>query len=64
MDGEKLDVNENVVNDWKENHQSLIKQYSPSNINKADKTGLFYDLDPDKTLCYRDENCFDGKKAK
>lgn len=62
--GEKADVNENVVKDWKEKLLSLIEGYSPSNIYNADETGLFYDLQPDKTLCYRNEKCFGGKKSK
>lgn len=62
--GEKADVNENVVKDWEEKLLSLIEGYSPSNIYNADETGLFYDLQPDKTLCYKNEKCFGGKKSK
>ena len=62
--GDKANVKENVANDWKENLLSLIEGYSPSNIYNADKTGLFYVLAPDETLCYRDEKCFGGKKSK
>lgn len=62
--GEKADVNENVVKDWEEKLLSPIEGYSLSNVYNADETGLFYDLQPDKTLCYRNEKCFGGKKAK
>ena len=41
---------------------SLKGIHSSSNIYKAEETGLFYDLEPNKTLCYRDEKCFGEKK--
>ena len=62
--GKKADVNENVVNNWKENLLSLIKGYLRSNIYKADKTGLFYDLEPIITCAIEMKNALVGKKAK
>jgi len=29
-----------------------------------DETGMFYKLLPDRTLCFRDEKCHSGKRAK
>lgn len=34
------------------------------NIYNADEIGLFYNLQPDKTFCFRNEKCYGGKKGK
>ncbi|GBM76186.1 hypothetical protein AVEN_146107-1 [Araneus ventricosus] len=61
---EKADVNENVVKDWKEKLRSLMEGHSPSNIYNTNETGLLYDLQLNKMLCYRNEKCFGGGKSK
>lgn len=65
MSGEKKSVDPETVEKWKtEILPELIKEYSPSDIFNADETGLFYNLQPDNTLCYQKEKCHGGKKSK
>lgn len=65
MCGEKRSVDPDSVAKWKsETLPELIKGYSPSNIFNADETGLFYNLQPDKTLCFQNEKCHGGKRSK
>ena len=42
----------------------LLRQYKPENIYNADETGLFWRLTPQKSLVFKNEKCFGGKKAK
>lgn len=65
MSGEKKSVDPETVEKWKtETLPELIKEYSPSDVFNADETGLFYNLQPDNTLCYQEEKCHGGKKSK
>lgn len=60
--GEKSDVYENIIKEWKEKLLSLIQEYSPSDIYNADERGLFYDLQPDITFSYRNAKYFCRKR--
>ena len=42
----------------------LLHEFPPENIFNADETGLFYKLQPDKTLAFKGQKCSGGKKAK
>ena len=42
----------------------LLDKFPPENIFNADETGLFYKLQPDKTLAFKGQKCSGGKKAK
>ena len=55
----------NVVNEWTTNVlPSLLAGYDPSDVYNADETGLFYKMQPNKTLHFRGERCTGGKQSK
>ena len=41
-----------------------LDQFTPENIFNADETCLFYKLQPDKTMIFKEQKCSGGKKAK
>ena len=43
---------------------SIMSKYSPDNIYNADETGLFFKLQPNKSLVYKGERCHGGKQSK
>ena len=52
------------ANNWMENVlPQLLRQYKPENIYNADETGLFWHLTPQKSLVFKNEKCFGGKKS-
>lgn len=63
--GESAAVDESKINSWKNLIlKEILSNYKPSDIYNLDETGLFFRLQPDKTLCFRQENCSGGKKSK
>ena len=42
----------------------LLRQFSADDIFNLDKTGLFWQLLPNKTIAFRGEQCTGGKKSK
>lgn len=63
--GEGRKVDEGVVNDWTATTlPSLIAGYEPRDVFNADEAGLFYILQPEKSLCYKGEVCQGGQKSK
>ncbi|XP_014260374.1 tigger transposable element-derived protein 6 [Cimex lectularius] len=62
--GESGSVNEYTVEEWTSKIESIIEGYAPKDVFNADETGLFYRALPDKTLCFKGENCAGGKVAK
>lgn len=55
--------NANVV-EWKKDLHILIKDYEAKNIFNVDETGLFYKMQPSKTLHFKREKCTGGKHSK
>ena len=54
-----------MVNNWTSNVlPGLLANYSEENIFNADETGLFYHLQPNRTLHFRGEKCTGGKQSK
>jgi hypothetical protein len=56
--GESAFVNPKTVMDWK--HKILpkiINGYQPKDIINVNETGLFYNLQPRKTLTYKGDSC-------
>lgn len=49
---------------WREEKLRVIGDYSPDDVYNADETGVFCELLPNKTLCYKDDTCKRGKIAK
>lgn len=63
--GESKKADETVVNDWLvETLPSLIAGFEPRNVFNADEAGLFFNLQPEKSLCLKGEPCHGGKKSK
>ena len=65
MLGESAIVNPETVMDWKsEELPTIIYVYQPKDIFNVHETGLFYNLQPSKTLTYKDDSCHGGTKSK
>uniref|UniRef100_H3AKX6 DDE-1 domain-containing protein n=1 Tax=Latimeria chalumnae TaxID=7897 RepID=H3AKX6_LATCH len=63
--GESRSVDSAVVDDYIASKlPALLKDCEPKNIYKADVTGLFDKLLPNKTLAIKRENCHSGKHSK
>ena len=53
------------VNLWKDTRlPQILQEYKPEDIYNADETGLFYRLQPDKSLVLKGEDCRGGKRSK
>ena len=44
--------------------KEILEKYAPEDIYKADEAGLFFQLLPDRTLAFKGEECYGGKKSK
>lgn len=64
MCGEAADVDNAVIDDWKERAKYNVEGYDMRDIFNADKTGLLYRSLPNKTLSMKGEHCSGGKKNK
>jgi len=62
--GESADVPEEVCDSWMQKIPEILKEFSPQNIFNADETGLFFKCLPTKTLAFKGDKCFGGKKSK
>jgi hypothetical protein len=60
-----MSVDSETVEAWK-NYQLLheIEGYDLCDINNADETGLFFSLQPSKTLTFQGHFCHGGTKSK
>ncbi|XP_053381938.1 tigger transposable element-derived protein 6-like [Mercenaria mercenaria] len=61
--GESNSVNHSTeaMTDWNSRLSTILKDYNPNDIFNADETGLFYRLQPDKTLEFKPKDCHGGK---
>lgn len=65
ISGEENSVPEQAIGPWINNVlPDLLKKYKPEDVYNADETGLFYKLQPDRTLTFKGEKCSGGKKSK
>ena len=65
MLGESAIVNPKTVTDWKSKELSkIINGYQRKDMFNVDETGLFYNLQPSKTLTYEGDPCHGGTKSK
>ena len=62
--GEAASIEGEAVEDWVSRLPTILEGFSPDDVFNMDKTGMFYKLLPDRTLCFRDEKCHGGKRAK
>ena len=65
MSGERESVDEMSTDAWVEQVLNpTLARYKPKDVFNADESGLFWRLLPDKTLAFKGEKCFGGKKSK
>ena len=62
--GESAEVSVESTDAWLESLPSLLWGYEPRDVYNADKTGLFFNVLPDRTLAYKGESCHGGKHSK
>lgn len=62
--GEAASVNTQTVDDWKATLSATIEGYEPRDIYNADETGLFFRVQPSKSLSLKGEACHGGKCSK
>nr|XP_042904651.1 tigger transposable element-derived protein 6 [Parasteatoda tepidariorum] len=63
--GEKKSAPINEANEWKQEKMTdILQKYKPENVYNADEAGLFFQLLPDRTLAFKGEKCYGGKKSK
>jgi len=61
--GQSAEVSVESTDAWLESLPSLLGGYEPHNVYNADKTGLFFNVLPDRTLAYKGESCNGGKHS-
>lgn len=64
VNGEAASVDTATVDAWKETVASVISGYAPRDIFNADEAGLFFKVQPSKTLSLKGEACHGGKCSK
>nr|XP_037272721.1 tigger transposable element-derived protein 4-like [Rhipicephalus microplus] len=62
--GESSSVSSDTVEKWTALLPESIRQYKPFNVFNADETGLFYNMQPEQTLTFKEESCHGGKRSK
>uniref|UniRef100_H3AV61 HTH CENPB-type domain-containing protein n=1 Tax=Latimeria chalumnae TaxID=7897 RepID=H3AV61_LATCH len=63
--GEANSAPQLLINEWKSmTLVAILAQYEPRDIYNADKTGLFWQLLPNRTLAFKGEKCSSGKQSK
>ena len=62
--GESGDVDNAIVDDWKQKLPSLLEGYDPKDVFNMVETGLFFRQSENKTPLEKGEKCSGGKKAK
>lgn len=63
--GEASSADTAAASTWREEKlRDVMSGYSPDDVYNADETGVFYQLLPNKTMCYKDDTCKGGKHSK
>ena len=62
--GERGDVDNDVVGEWKERLPSIVAGYANRDIYNLDETGLLFKTSQSKTFYQKDKKCAGGKKSK
>lgn len=62
--GESGSVDVESAAQWMLSLDPLLREYENRNIFNADETGLFFKCDPTKTLAFKSDPCFGGKRSK
>lgn len=65
VSGEERSIPEEALEPWiNDTLPDLLRKFKPEDIYNADETGLFYKLQPDRTLAFKGEKCCGGKRSK
>ncbi|XP_054708071.1 tigger transposable element-derived protein 4-like [Uloborus diversus] len=65
VSGESVDVSDESCEQWKnEVLKPVLKEYQPKDVFNCDEMGLFFKCLPDKTLTFKGDECFGGKRSK
>lgn len=64
MSGERGDLNQETVSDWKARLPTICKDFEPQDIFNMDETGIFFKSGRWTTYCPSDVDCAGGKRAK
>ncbi|XP_049267194.1 tigger transposable element-derived protein 6-like [Rhipicephalus sanguineus] len=64
VSGEAKKVDESQVSDWLNTLPALISDYAPRNVFNADEAGLFFNLQPERSLCMKGQACHGSQKSK
>ena len=62
--GESKSVDMETVEHWRQGLSGKLDGYALKDIFNADETGLFFNMLPGKTMCFRGEDCSGGKLSK
>lgn len=62
--GESAKVDLSDIDAWLEANQSTLKSFNPNDVYNLDETGLFFRMQPKRTLAIRGEQCHGGKVSK
>lgn len=60
--GEGKKVDQSAVSDWLNTLPALISDYAPCDVFNADEAGLFFNLQPERSLCVKGQACQGGQK--
>lgn len=65
VQGEEGSVNVGELTDWQTSVlRDELEKYEPKDVFNLDETGLFWKLQPNKTMAFKGERCTAGKKSK
>ena len=64
LSGERGDVSDNVVDEWKAKLSTQCEGYLPRDIFNMDETGCFYRDTNKATLKVKNDDCAGGKRSK
>lgn len=65
VQGEEGAVNVGELTDWQTSVlREELEKYEPKDVFNLDETGLFWKLQPNKTMAFKGERCTAGKKSK
>ncbi len=59
-----VDMSSQSVEDWNRLLTAILKKYHARDVYNADETGVFYKMQPDKTMGYKHVDWHGGKRSK
>lgn len=62
--GEANKVSEQTATEWLNNFKIVLERYRPEDVWNFDESGIFYNLQPDRTLHVKGSQCHGGTKSK